>query len=329
MLGHQMAYENRLDISKDELKTWIADCYGLDAVIGNIRPGYMSTTVCLRAHNDDYLLKVYGDENLDQLQFGMAVNDRVRRAGLPVAECVQTRQGDCLTDLGGYSAALWLYLSGNMFTLSNHTQLASAGEMLNRFHRAAEEIEVDGEPEPFLDKISRDLQSVWDRVTDVEGQALIADWRKRFDEIWNSLNTRWPETIIHNDYRAQNLLFSGDQISGILDLDSTCLGPRIFDVVYALSFFQAVVAEEPLSETEMVVFLRGYYRTKDLTPAELDCLGAWLSLALLKGMTLWMRIGYVEGANARARAWLAAYQDFWGRADWVGNQLSETLIKQG
>lgn len=324
-----MAYENRLDISKDELKNWVVDWYGLDAVIEDIRPGYMSTVICLKAQTDFYLLKVYGDENRDQLRFGITMHDRARLAGLPVAECVQTRQGDHLADLTGHSVALWSYLSGKMFTVGNHKQLASAGEMLNRFHKEIEQIDVDRESVAFLDRILRDLQTVWDSVTDREEQALISDWRKRLDEIWHSLNASWPETIIHSDHRAQNLLFSGDQISGILDLDATCLGPRIFDAVYALSFFQAIVAEKPLSEAEMLIFLRAYYKKKDLTRAELDCLGAWLSFALLKGMTLWLRIGYLEAANVRARAWLAAYCDFFFEADRIGKRLSKALIKQG
>jgi len=324
-----MAYENRLDISKDDLKIWLGKCYGLDAVIGDTRPGYMSTVVWLKEQTVFYLLKVYGDENRDQLRFGITVNDRARYAGLPVAECVRTRQGEYLVDLGGHPVALWSHLPGDVFTSGNHKQLASAGEMLGRFHSATEQVDIDGEPARFLDVVFRDLQTVWDRVNDVEGGKLVVDWRKRLDEIWNSLNTSWPETIIHNDYRAQNLLFSGNQISGILDLDGTCLGPRIFDVVYALSFFQAVIAERPLSEVEMLAFLRGYHRNADLADAEFSHLGAWLSLALLKGMTLWLRIGYTEGSNVRARAWLAAYSDFFSEADRMGKRLFKALGRQG
>lgn len=42
------------------------------------------------------------------------------------------------------------------------------------------------------------------------------------------------EVIVHGDYAPYNLVFTGEQVSGIIDLDYARPGPRSYDISYAL-----------------------------------------------------------------------------------------------
>jgi len=324
-----MAYENRLRLSENDLQDWIALHYGLDVSIGMIRSGYMSTVVWLKTHSEQFVFKVYGEEVFKQITYGMDVTDHLRENGLPVVACIPSLHGDFLVDLFGQKAALWSCLPGDVFTPGNQVQIWAAGKMLGQFHRVTHSVSKNSANRLTVERIVEELQVTWDLVVDKEGRAIVEIFRDYLAEVTVVARDGWSETIVHCDYRAQNLLFASNNVSGILDLDGSCLGPRIFDVVYALAFFQAVIADGPLSESEMVGFLKAYHSEAELTSAELDDLSMWLSLALLKGMTLWLRIGYVENVHDNAKVWIDAYRHFLSQSKPIAKRLVFALRGNG
>ena len=69
-------------------------------------------------------------------------------------------------------------------------------------------------------------------------------------------DTRYEqEWLIHGDYRAQNLKFDDMGIRAILDLDTACAAPRLYDLGYALVFFSAVYQDTPLTSNQRSIFL--------------------------------------------------------------------------
>lgn len=45
------------------------------------------------------------------------------------------------------------------------------------------------------------------------------------------------EVICHNDFAPYNVVFSGGKVNGIIDFDTACPGPRIWDIAYTLYTF--------------------------------------------------------------------------------------------
>src|SRR5581483_1834691 len=71
--------------------------------------------------------------------------------------------------------------------------------------------------------------------------------------------SRFPATIVHGDFIAQNLLFQSEALSGILDFDCAHLNVGAADVACARR-----------SRNDDLV--RGYLEVVPLTAAELECL---------------------------------------------------------
>jgi thiamine kinase-like enzyme len=46
-----------------------------------------------------------------------------------------------------------------------------------------------------------------------------------------------PEVICHNDFAPYNVVFTDGKASGIIDFDTACPGPRIWDIAYTLYTF--------------------------------------------------------------------------------------------
>lgn len=53
------------------------------------------------------------------------------------------------------------------------------------------------------------------------------------------------EVVVHGDYAPYNLVFTGDQVSGVIDLDYARPGPRTYDLAYGLyRFAPLTIADE-------------------------------------------------------------------------------------
>ena len=309
-----MPYTRKLAVA--EVAEVVERHYGLQAEVSRVQVGYMSTALRLKVGRRRYLLKVYrtGEVDREQIAFGLTSSRFLKKKGLPVGEPVCNRMGDDLVAEGENLFLLWRFIDGDRFQPGNRDQLQAAGALLGSLHRVGREMPIpDG---PAWGSMWREtlgqLKRAWQRLEESTGlREGVAKCRTRLarleKEVSDAALCGLPTTVIHGDYRAQNLLYRGTRVAGVLDLDTARPAQRIFDLAYALMFFQAVVAARPLTEEELEVFLKAYDKETGLDSGERALLPACLELSLLRGLTLWMQIGYLERANAEAAGWLEAY----------------------
>jgi Ser/Thr protein kinase RdoA (MazF antagonist) len=116
--------------------------------------------------------------------------------------------------------------------------------------------------------------------------------RDRLRESARDIARTCARTIVHGDLIAENLLFVGEQLSGILDFDSTHLDLRIADVACARR-----------RRNDDVV--RGYLEAGTLTDSEIDCVAdAWRTSVLRYALQLLKRHDHWKNA-ADQLAWCA------------------------
>lgn len=308
-----MAYRRKLALPVARVGPLVAAHYGLRVEVVRVRDGYMSSTVHLTAGQAAYLLKVHrkGETDRQRLAFGAAVNARLRACDIPAAALIYTLEGREAAGVGENLFQLWAFVEGHPFEPGNLRQIAAAGATLGRMHRACADLEVPAGPgwQPIPDTVVAELEATW---RDLKGggrapSELLARLEAGLGQVRPAGLNGLPECAIHGDFRAQNLLFMGDEVAAVLDLDTARPGMRLWDPAYALAFFQAVVADGPLTWEEMGALLRAYDREAGMVDAERARLGECLRLSLLRGLTLWMRIAYLERANESAAAWIEAY----------------------
>ena len=317
-----MPYPSKLRIPIDRLPETIADRYGLDIDVAEIRPGYFSTVAELSSGGERYILKVYLADEVDRqgLARGLSACLRYGAAGIPVPEPVKTVDGALSTEVGGNTLVLLPLLEGGPFEPGNRDQLQSAAEMLGRIHG------VGGIPSEDLSMRSEQearstFQDVDTTLAKFQRRHIAAPQRavklleagvRRLRGARGVLEAL-PTAFIHGDYRAQNLLFKGGQVSAVLDTDNARVAPRLEDLAYAAVYFQAVLSDAPLDPAECEAFLAAYRRQVAQDALEQAHLPAHLCLAWLKGMALWLRIGWLEASNDRAQDWVANYTSLGAR----------------
>lgn len=325
-----MAYENQLPFGHSELCSWLRDTYGLVVERLDVRPGYMSTVVFVYAVSDICVLKCVrrGDGVPNAFNVQVTLVDHLAQENLPVATCLNGVDGQRDYVVDSYRLSLWHFLKGEAFSVGDSDALYSAGETLGRIHQVLTKWETPSSLS-VLDggAIVREVEEVWRRLEGVtqDAQKLVGRLKDSLKDL-KIPSWTFTKSVIHGDFRAQNLLFQDHQVSGILDWDNLQHGPLIFDVAYALVFFQAVLANQPLNEPEMLVFLKGYTSTMCLSEKDLEELGAWLYLALLKGLTLWAQIFYLDGVSDQANVWLAHYLPLLDTINSTGLRLKSEMV---
>ena len=313
----------------------VSICQNYDITIEaatSIGTGAMSTTMRLVTDRGALFLKIYkpargqrrsSPTDLQRIAFTHALQNFLYREGFPVPYLLPNSSGEtfsvCHSPLGaGKVYALSEFVEGSDYNVVNLDQLCASGEMLGRLHQQLRKFRPRIElAEPSLEtEIFIQLQERLSRIQPVVEEDLVSPtqidaWIQEVEVLKSSvgaLHDRYEQDwLIHGDYRAQNLKFDGNGIRAILDLDTACSAPRLYDLGYALAFFPAVYQDTPLTTDQRSAFLRAYESICPLSEAEREMLPTHLRLAFLRGMTLWLDLYYFAGLNERTRPWIQGY----------------------
>ncbi|RKU36426.1 hypothetical protein C6496_13610 [Candidatus Poribacteria bacterium] len=298
-----------------------------------IGTGAMSTTMRLATNRGTWFLKIYkstrnqkipSQPNLQRIAFTHAVQTFLHQEDFPVPRLLPNDSGEtfsvCDTPLEtGEVYALSEFIEGSDYDVANSEQLRASGEMLGRLHQQLLQCQPEMQPDgpPPETEIFIQLQERLSRLRPVVEKgpvslAQIDSWIHEIEVLRDSVgainDTQYEQNwLIHGDYRAQNLKFDGMGIRAILDLDTACSAPRLYDLGYALMFFPAVYQDTPLTPSQQSIFLRAYEDICPLSDAEREMLPTHLRLAFLRGMTLWLDLYYFAGMSERTRPWIQGY----------------------
>jgi aminoglycoside phosphotransferase (APT) family kinase protein len=189
------------------------------------------------------------------------------------------------------------YLPGEMghYPLSeavrSEAALVSAARLLRRFHDAS------------VPLVSRDLS-------------------------WQLPPLPDAEVIVHGDYAPYNLVFTQDQVTGIIDLDYARPGPRSYDIAYAIyRFAPLTVADEGWgSLTERTARVRMFCDEYGLDASQrVESVQAVVTR--MRGMVTYMREEAAAGNEAFARHIAEGHDALYERdADYVLDHLAEFAI---
>jgi len=192
------------------------------------------------------------------------VNHVANHSTCPVAKLHRTRNGSTFywradpDDVSpGHFYAIFDFLRGeDRYTWVGPRctpyELRNAGALLAAYHTAVSTFEPEGmRAEKKILDLLEEIETVWaEAPAKSKGTAFDGFLIENFEAVRQSIaETRaWldtpevrslPEIAIHSDYHPGNLLFDGEQISGLIDFDWSKIDLRAFDVALAAWYFCA------------------------------------------------------------------------------------------
>lgn len=215
-----------------------------------------------------WVLTIIEELGNSELQFVCAHLQNLTAAGVPVASLLTSeRAEEPWPRIAGKPALLFRFIEGKHITHAGPDHCLQLGRELARAHAVpCDQTQACAHGWEWLQMTAT---AVRPELNATDGNLLEAEiaeqssWQTRFEGL--------PTAVIHADLFRDNVLFRGDQLSGLIDWYNACTGPMVYDIAIALNDWcrnQYDQLEPELTQA----FLEGYSGIRTLSTAELTAL---------------------------------------------------------
>jgi Ser/Thr protein kinase RdoA (MazF antagonist) len=219
--------------------------------------------------------------------------------GIPVASPIATRDGLDRVVLEGPSGALSVTvlheLTGDWLDVNDSAAVLSAGASLAEVHQALGAAHGDALPMATRTQSLGERLDQWladgDRGLAPEASHRLKDLLSASPELDDE-----PQ-LVHNDFRAANILTRDSKVIGVLDFDDVVVEHRVHDLAKACVYLGTRFTQwRPTPMMVRRTLRAGYESVRPLGPAE----ARWFEILML-----WQGLQAIPGENDRA-GWAAA-----------------------
>jgi homoserine kinase type II len=251
-----------------------------------IAEGVENSNFLLHTEKGDFILTLYEKRvEAASLPFFLALLDHLAERGINCPRPVRARSGQALGRLSGRPAAIVTFLDGVCRDRPGAGDCARIGEALARLHQAGADFEgaranalsLSAWPQLFAP-----LRFCADDVEPGLSAAIAAELA--------FLKTSWPRSlprgIIHADLFPDNVLFLGEEISGLIDFYFACTDDLAYDLAICLNAW-CFEPDGAFVIGRASALFEGYQRVRRLNPEEAAAMpvlarGAALRFALTR-----------------------------------------------
>lgn len=238
----------------------LADCRPISAGIENSN---WFITLTHRGHPHDYVLTLVEAVPADELPFFIALADALAEAELPVPMALRLADGRRQFTLQGKPALLVPRLPGAHVLVPTMTQCRAIGATLAQLHAGATGCALPRD---------RPDHRWWPVAFAYMAPLLAAEVHAELATALLAASRTFAQThalphgIIHGDLFRDNVLLTGDTVTGVLDFFHATHDVLAWDIAIALNDW-AVVDGVPDAAREAAL-LAGYAQSRPLTPPE-------------------------------------------------------------
>lgn len=195
--------------------------------------------------------------------------DHCDAAGLPIAPVVRNRLGAPRDEIAGKPTILSPRLAGSHVANPTVRQCEAVGRFLGRFHEVSAPLAASAPPYPRdAVWISRSAERVRGRLSFADSTLLDAACTTVLSLLDRSDARDLPRGIIHGDLFRDNVLFTGPNLSGVLDFHHAAAGTWVYDLAVAANDWCSF-GDGTLDPDRALPLLRAYHGTRALRLQEL------------------------------------------------------------
>jgi homoserine kinase type II len=268
-------------VTPEELSSWLErHPAGALRELHGIREGIENTNYRVETTKGSFVLTLFERIPATELPFYLDLMTHLAGQGFPCPRPVPDDGGATLGKLNGKPAALASFMPGKPILEPDPAHCASVGAMLADLH---------GLGASFGRSLHNPRGSHWWKETaaqllpglSAQDAALLRE-ELRFQSLY-----RFPELargIIHADLFRDNVLWSDDRISGVIDFYFAATDVLLYDVAIAANDW-CVAADGGLDPGRTQALLAGYHARRPLTAIER---GAWPVLLRAGALRFWL-----------------------------------------
>jgi homoserine kinase type II len=273
------------ELSHADISTILAD-YQLGALAGfeGIAAGIENSNFFIDTESGGqtkrYVLTVFERLNAEELPYFMHLMKHLAASGLSCPDVMQRGDGALLFEFQGKQGCIVSCLTGKTLDELNQPRLFASGQALAQLHLAGADFDQHRSNPTGAGWLSENVNAVLEQTAERYGQEAAA---LLFDELEFQSSCAWdclPSGVIHGDLFVDNILFEGDQVSGIIDFYYAHDAALVMDIAISLNAQAVLLSGE--DQIRMRAFLDGYTSLRPLTEDEHQALPLLLRLAALR-----------------------------------------------
>jgi homoserine kinase type II len=249
-----------------------------------------------------YILTIYEKRaNPADLPYFLGIMEHLARKGIASPLPIADQNGNALQILSEKPACIISFLSGVSVDHPNAEQCAALGTILANMHEALQ---------PYNMKRENDLSITgWQKLAEktlMDADSVYAGLKTIICEELEFLQAHWPRNLptgtIHADLFPDNVLFTGNEITGIIDFYFACHDLLTYDIAVCINSW-CFDRKHQFQHSHAKRLVEMYDNARNLTPSEMDalpvlCRGAALRFLLTR---LYDWLNPVEGAVVRPK----------------------------
>jgi len=239
-----------------------------------------------QANSGRFVLTVFERLNANELPYFMKLMKHLSHHGLSCPDVMVRKDGSLLFEIDSEDAikqgCIVSCLSGRTLDELNHAQLHSAGRALAQLHLAGKDFpEQRSNPTGtgwLADTIETMMADVQQRYGEGAAQLLYDEMNFQQEQAFNL-----PTGVIHGDLFVDNILFEGDEVTGIIDFYYAHDAAYAMDIAISLNSQAVLLGND--DQVRMQIFLEGYSELRPLSETEQAALPTLLRLGALRFWT--------------------------------------------
>ena len=256
------------DVTADELSEFLA-AYDIGELLSykGIAEGVENSNFLLHTSGGSFILTLYEKRTaVGDLPFFLGLMVHLAQHGVACSQPVVTRAGTTLGTLAGRPAAIIGFLEGVWPRKPNTAHCAGIGGALAKMHLAGRDFPMQRANALSVSGWRPLFASAAARANDVQ-----PGLREFLASELNYLEGRWPrdlpDGVIHADAFPDNVLFLGEELSGLIDFYFACNDMFAYDVAICLNAW-CFEPDHSFNVTKARAFLAAYNRERPMSEAE-------------------------------------------------------------
>lgn len=219
-------------VTLEQLRLWLRG-YQLGVLldIEGIAAGITNTNYFVTTTQGRYVLTLFEHNSADELPYFLDLMAHLAERGIPCPQPVADTGGSYLGEINGKPAALVSRLGGSTIEMPIESHCSQVGAVLARLHLAGKS---------YLATMENPRGTGWWTATAAKVMHLLpADERSQLQaELEYQVRfscVGLPSGVIHADLFRENVLFDGDELSGLVDFYYACNDAFAYDLAIAVN----------------------------------------------------------------------------------------------
>lgn len=247
-----------------------------------ISSGIENTNYFLTTDQGDYVLTLFERLNHEQLPFYLYLMKHLAARGVPVPDPQSNQQGDILLTLLGKPAAVVNRLSGQSELQPDTAHCAAMGRTLAQMHLAARDYDRFQINLRGLAWWNDTVPLVLPHLTPEQHQLLTHELAYQNHVSSLSAYAALPSGPVHADAFRNNVMFDGEQLSGVFDFYFAGCDHWLFDLGVCVNDWCIDWQTGEMDHARLQAMLSAYQSVRRLTAAERALFNPMLRAAALR-----------------------------------------------